>query len=86
MDGSSRFRVLSSDQGAKRSGGLRATATGRIVSRMYEPLSDTAGPPEIYVRNAPPPPATQTLEGPKHVDTAVIGAGFTDGVIGVSPR
>jgi glycine/D-amino acid oxidase-like deaminating enzyme len=44
---------------------------------MYEPLSDTAGPPEIYGRNAPPPPATRTLEGPKHVDTAVIGAGFT---------
>ena len=52
-------------------------ATGRIVPRMYEPLSDTAGPPDIYVRNAPSPPATQRLDGSRHVAVAVIGAGFT---------
>jgi glycine/D-amino acid oxidase-like deaminating enzyme len=44
---------------------------------MYEPLSDTAGPPAVYVDGAPPPPATQPLEGQRHVAVAVIGAGFT---------
>jgi glycine/D-amino acid oxidase-like deaminating enzyme len=44
---------------------------------MYEPLSDEAGPPDVYVSGAPPPPPTQTLEGRGHVAVAVIGAGFT---------
>ena len=44
---------------------------------MYEPLSDSAGPPSVYVSSAPPPPATQKLEGQRHVAVAVIGAGFT---------
>ena len=44
---------------------------------MYEPLSDAAGPPDVYVRGAPPPPATQRFEGRRHVAVAVIGAGFT---------
>ena len=44
---------------------------------MYQPLSDRAGPPAVYVNNAPPPPVTQTLEGQRHVAVAVIGAGFT---------
>jgi glycine/D-amino acid oxidase-like deaminating enzyme len=44
---------------------------------MYEPLSDSAGPPAVYVGSAPPPPATQQLDGQKHVAVAIIGAGFT---------
>jgi glycine/D-amino acid oxidase-like deaminating enzyme len=52
-------------------------ATGRIVPRMHEPLSDAAGPPDVYVRGAPPPPPTQRLDGQQHVAVAVIGAGFT---------
>jgi glycine/D-amino acid oxidase-like deaminating enzyme len=56
---------------------LRLAATGRIVERMHEPLSDRAGPPDVYVRGAPPPPPTQRLEGRRHVAVAVIGAGFT---------
>jgi glycine/D-amino acid oxidase-like deaminating enzyme len=56
---------------------LRIAATGRIVQYMHEPLSDQAGPPDVYVRGAPPPPPTQKLEGGRHVTVAVIGAGFT---------
>ncbi len=44
---------------------------------MYQPLSDRAGPPDVYVRRAPPPPPTQPLDGWRHVDVAVIGGGFT---------
>ena len=44
---------------------------------MYQPLSDNAGPPAVYANSAPPPPATQQLEGQRHVAVAVIGAGFT---------
>jgi L-pipecolate oxidase len=44
---------------------------------MYEPLSDQRGPPEVYVRSAPPPPPTQKLEGQRRVAAAIIGAGFT---------
>jgi glycine/D-amino acid oxidase-like deaminating enzyme len=44
---------------------------------MYEPLSDQAGPPAVYVSSAPPPPPTQKFEGRKHVAVAIIGAGFT---------
>lgn len=44
---------------------------------MYEPLSDQRGPPDVYTRNAPPPPSTQPLELPRHVPVAVIGGGFT---------
>ena len=44
---------------------------------MYQPLSDRAGPPDVYVRNAPPPPPTQVLEGQRNVSVAVIGGGFT---------
>ena len=44
---------------------------------MHEPLSDHAGPPDVYVRGAPPPPPTQPLEEQRHVEVAVIGAGFT---------
>ena len=44
---------------------------------MYEPLSDAAGPPHVYVRSAPPAPPTQSLEVPRHVPVVVIGAGFT---------
>jgi glycine/D-amino acid oxidase-like deaminating enzyme len=56
---------------------LRIAATSRIVACMYEPMSDAAGPPDVYVRGAPPAPATQRLEGRRHVAVAVIGAGFT---------
>jgi glycine/D-amino acid oxidase-like deaminating enzyme len=52
-------------------------ATGRIVRRMYEPLSDQTGPPDVYVRAAPPPPSVQPLDACRHVDVAVIGGGFT---------
>jgi monoamine oxidase len=44
---------------------------------MHEPLSDRAGPPDVYVRGAPPPPPVQRLEGQRHVSVVVIGAGFT---------
>ena len=44
---------------------------------MDEPLSDRAGPPDVYVRGAPPPPPTRMREGQRHVAVAVIGAGFT---------
>jgi glycine/D-amino acid oxidase-like deaminating enzyme len=44
---------------------------------MYEPLSDQAGPPAVYVNSAPPPPATHKLEDQRHVEVAIIGAGFT---------
>ena len=44
---------------------------------MYEPLSDQRGPPDVYVRSAPPPPPTQKLDGPRHFAVAIIGAGFT---------
>jgi glycine/D-amino acid oxidase-like deaminating enzyme len=44
---------------------------------MYEPLSDRAGPPDVYVRGAPPPPPSQRLEGERHVSVACIGGGFT---------
>ncbi len=44
---------------------------------MYAPLSDLAAPPEVYVRAAPAPPPAQPLDAPRHVDVAVIGAGFT---------
>ena len=53
------------------------TATGRIVRHMYIPASDRAGPPDVYVRAAPPPPPTQKLQAPRHVSVAVIGGGFT---------
>ena len=44
---------------------------------MYQPLSDKAGPPGVYVRSAPPTPPTQQLEGQSNVTVAVIGGGFT---------
>ncbi len=44
---------------------------------MHDPLSDQAGPPDVYVRGAPPPPPTQKLDGQRHVAAAVVGAGFT---------
>lgn len=44
---------------------------------MHVPLSDQAGPPDVYVHGAPPPPPTRPLEGQRLVDVAVIGAGFT---------
>jgi glycine/D-amino acid oxidase-like deaminating enzyme len=44
---------------------------------MYQPLSDRAGPPDVYVRSAPPPPPTTPLEGQRSVAVAVIGGGFT---------
>ena len=44
---------------------------------MDVPLSDQRGPPEVYVRSAPPPPPTQKLEEQRQVEVAVIGAGFT---------
>jgi glycine/D-amino acid oxidase-like deaminating enzyme len=56
---------------------LRPTATGRMVEDMYHPLSDRAGPPDVYARSAPPPPPTQPLEGERSVSVAVIGGGFT---------
>jgi glycine/D-amino acid oxidase-like deaminating enzyme len=62
---------------AQPSFGLRMTATGRIVRGMHAPLSDYAGPPDVYVRAAPPPPPTQQLQNPRHVSAAVIGGGFT---------
>jgi glycine/D-amino acid oxidase-like deaminating enzyme len=56
---------------------LRTTPARCIVRHMHKPLSDRAGPPDVYVRGAPPPPPTQKLEGQRHVAAAVIGAGFT---------
>jgi glycine/D-amino acid oxidase-like deaminating enzyme len=56
---------------------LRIAATSRIVPRMHDPLSDAIGPPDVYVRGAPSPPPTQRLEGPRHAEVVVIGAGFT---------
>lgn len=44
---------------------------------MYEPLSDTAGPPEVYANSAPAAPASRALEENGHVAAAVIGGGFT---------
>jgi glycine/D-amino acid oxidase-like deaminating enzyme len=44
---------------------------------MHVPSSDLAGPPDVYVRAAPPPPLTQELREQRHVAAAVIGAGFT---------
>jgi glycine/D-amino acid oxidase-like deaminating enzyme len=44
---------------------------------MYQPLSDQSGPPDVYVRAAPPPPPTQPLDEWRHVAVAVIGGGFT---------
>lgn len=44
---------------------------------MYQPLSDRAGPPDVYVRAAPPSPPAQPLDGERNVDVAVIGGGFT---------
>lgn len=44
---------------------------------MYQPLSDQRGPPDVYARNAPPPPPAQPLEDHRHVAVAVIGGGFT---------
>ncbi len=44
---------------------------------MYEPISDRAGPPAVYVNSAPPPPVSRQLEGQQNVAVAVIGAGFT---------
>ena len=44
---------------------------------MYQPLSDTAGPPDVYTQSAPPAPSTRPLEGRGHVSVAVIGGGFT---------
>jgi glycine/D-amino acid oxidase-like deaminating enzyme len=56
---------------------LRVAPTGRIVRSMHEPLSDRAGPPDVYVGAAPPPPPTRKLEGQRHVAAAIIGGGFT---------
>jgi glycine/D-amino acid oxidase-like deaminating enzyme len=56
---------------------LHFAPTSRIVRRMHHPLSDHAGPPDVYVRGAPPPPPAQPLQGHHHVAVAVIGAGFT---------
>jgi glycine/D-amino acid oxidase-like deaminating enzyme len=44
---------------------------------MHEPSLDLAGPPDVYVRAAPPPPPTERLQDHRHVAVAVIGAGFT---------
>ena len=44
---------------------------------MHEPLSDQAGPPDVYVRGAPPPPPTRALDEHRHAEVAVIGGGFT---------
>jgi glycine/D-amino acid oxidase-like deaminating enzyme len=44
---------------------------------MHAPLSDMAGPPDVYTRGAPPPPPTQPLRQQSRVSVAVIGAGFT---------
>ncbi len=44
---------------------------------MHEPSLDLAGPPDVYVRAAPPPPPTERLQDHRHVTVAVIGAGFT---------
>ena len=55
---------------------LRA-ATRRIVWYMYQPSSNQGAPPDIYVSDGPPPPPTQVLDGQRHLDVAVIGAGLT---------
>jgi glycine/D-amino acid oxidase-like deaminating enzyme len=44
---------------------------------MHEPLSDRAGPPDVYVRGAPPPPPTRALDEHRHAEVAIIGGGFT---------
>ncbi len=61
----------------QRSFRLHRPATGRIVAAMYQPLSDTAGPPSAYTENAPPEPPSPPLQGERRVDVAIIGAGFT---------
>ena len=44
---------------------------------MHAPLSDMAGPPDVYTEAAPPSPPTQPLRQQSRVSVAVIGAGFT---------
>ncbi len=46
-------------------------------AQMHHPLDDTAGPPQAYVRGAPPPPSRYMLAGARHTTVAVVGAGFT---------
>jgi glycine/D-amino acid oxidase-like deaminating enzyme len=48
-----------------------------MVKPMHVPLSDAAGPPDVYARGTPPPPPTHSLDEHRHVAVAVIGAGFT---------
>ena len=43
----------------------------------YQPLSDQASPPGVYVRNAPPAPAAPPLTQCRRVQVAVVGGGFT---------
>ena len=43
----------------------------------YQPLSDHANPPAIYVRHAPEAPAAPPLSRSSRVQVAVIGGGFT---------
>ncbi len=43
----------------------------------YAPLSDRSAPPAVYARAAPDAPPSPPLDGPRHVQVAVIGAGFT---------
>ena len=43
----------------------------------YMPTSDRAAPPAVYARAAPDAPLSPPLDGPRRVEAAVIGAGFT---------
>jgi glycine/D-amino acid oxidase-like deaminating enzyme len=43
----------------------------------HAPLSDRNAPPDVYANAAPPAPPAPPLDGPRRVDVAVIGAGFT---------
>ncbi|MDR3537276.1 MAG: FAD-dependent oxidoreductase [Acetobacteraceae bacterium] len=44
---------------------------------MHHPSDDTAGPPQAYVRSAPPSPSRFVLDADHRTTVAVVGAGFT---------
>ena len=43
----------------------------------YVPLSDRSAPAAVYAKAAPQAPSAPPLDGPRRVEVAVIGAGFT---------
>jgi len=48
-----------------------------LAIMTYAPLSDRSAPPAVYARAAPDAPPSPPLDGPRRVQVAVIGAGFT---------